>query len=61
MFNYVGTPLELEDLESKTLNHGRFYKLDDVWVPSVTTVVVINLSKGYLTGRIESVILKRRR
>ena len=30
MFNYVGTPLELEDLESKTLNHGRFYKLDDV-------------------------------
>ena len=39
MFNYVGNPPELEELESKTLNHGRFYKLDDVWVPSVTTVV----------------------
>ena len=35
MFNYVGTPLLLEDLESRTLNHGRFYKLDDMWVPSV--------------------------
>ena len=48
MFNYVGTPLELEDLESKTLNHGRFYKLDDVWVPSVTTVVGHQSKQGIL-------------
>ena len=48
MFNYVGTPLELGDLESKTLNHGRFYKLDAVWVPSVTTVVGHQSKQGIL-------------
>ena len=43
MFNYV--PSLLEDFESKTLNHGRFYKLDDVCIPSVTTVNDTNLSR----------------
>ena len=39
MFNYVGPPCEIPELESRTLEQGRFYKLDTVWVPSVTTVI----------------------
>ena len=39
MFNHVGPPVEIPELESRTLENGRFYKLESVWVPSVTTVI----------------------
>tara|TARA_B100001113_G_scaffold208500_1_gene170945 strand:+ start:450 stop:1121 length:672 start_codon:yes stop_codon:yes gene_type:complete len=39
MFNYVGPAKPLEEVTSRTLDSGRFYKIDDVWMPSVTTVV----------------------
>tara|TARA_B100000131_G_scaffold217593_1_gene209115 strand:+ start:804 stop:1475 length:672 start_codon:yes stop_codon:yes gene_type:complete len=39
MFNYVGPAAPIKELPSRTLDSGRFYKLDDVWMPSVTTVV----------------------
>ena len=48
MFNYVGTPTPLNELESRTLNHGRFYKIEDIWVPSVTTVVGHQSKQGIL-------------
>tara|TARA_B100000212_G_scaffold339680_1_gene318610 strand:+ start:5977 stop:6651 length:675 start_codon:yes stop_codon:yes gene_type:complete len=48
MFNYVGSPKEICELESRTLERGRFYKLDDVWVPSVTTVIGHQSKAGIL-------------
>ena len=39
MFNYVGPAKPLEEVSSRTLDSGRFYKVDDLWMPSVTTVV----------------------
>ena len=39
MFNYVGPAAPIKELPSRTLESGRFYKLDNVWMPSVTTVV----------------------
>ena len=48
MFNYVGTPTPLNELESRTLNHGLFYKIEDNWVPSVTTVVGHQSKQGIL-------------
>ena len=39
MFNYVGPAKPLEEVTSRTLDSGRFYKIDDLWMPSVTTVV----------------------
>ena len=38
MFNYVGPAKPLQEVESRTLDSGRFYKIDDKWCPSVTTV-----------------------
>ena len=38
MFNYVGPAKPLDEVESRTLDSGRFYKIDDKWCPSVTTV-----------------------
>ena len=38
-FVHLETPVDIVDLESRTLPHGRFYKLPDGhWAPSVTTV-----------------------
>tara|TARA_B100000212_G_scaffold317869_1_gene273848 strand:+ start:244 stop:906 length:663 start_codon:yes stop_codon:yes gene_type:complete len=48
MFNIIGTPTPLDELESRTLNHGRFYKIEDIWVPSVTTVVGLQSKQGIL-------------
>ena len=48
MFNYVGPASPLIELESRTLDHGRFYKTDSGWLPSVTTVVSHNTKKGIL-------------
>jgi hypothetical protein len=48
MFNYVGPASPLEELESRTLNHGRFYKTDIGWMPSVTTVVGHHTKQGIL-------------
>ena len=48
MFNYVGPSSPLEELESRTLNHGRFYKTDIGWMPSVTTVVGHHTKQGIL-------------
>ena len=47
-FNYVGPASPLKELESRTLPHGRFYKTDDGWMPSVTTVVGHNTKAGIL-------------
>ena len=47
-FNYVGPAAPLVELESRTLPHGRFYKTDDGWMPSVTTVVGHNTKAGIL-------------
>ena len=47
-FNYVGPAAPLRELESRTLPHGRFYKTDDGWMPSVTTVVGHNTKAGIL-------------
>lgn len=47
-FNYVGPASPLTELESRTLPHGRFYKTDSGWMPSVTTVVGHNTKAGIL-------------
>ena len=33
MFNYVGPAKPLEEVTSRTLDQGRFYKIDDTWMP----------------------------
>ena len=48
MFNYVGPAAPLEEVTSRTLDHGRFYKIDDLWMPSVTTVVGHQSKHGIL-------------
>ena len=48
MFNHVGPPVEIPELESRTLENGRFYKLESVWVPSVTTVIGHQSKAGIL-------------
>jgi len=47
-FNIVGPAADLKEYESRTLDHGRFYKIDDVWMPSVTTVVGHQSKQGIL-------------
>ena len=47
-FNYVGPAAPLQELESRTLDYGRFYKIEDQWMPSVTTVVSHNTKSGIL-------------
>ena len=47
-FNYFGPASPLTELESRTLPHGRFYKTDSGWMPSVTTVVGHNTKAGIL-------------
>ena len=48
LFNYVGPASPLEELDSRTLPHGRFYKIDDQWMPSITTVVGHQSKQGIL-------------
>ena len=48
MFNYVGPAKPLEEVTSRTLDTGRFYKIDDKWMPSVTTVVGHQSKHGIL-------------
>ena len=48
MFNYVGPAAPLEEVTSRPLDHGRFYKIDDLWMPSVTTVVGHQSKHGIL-------------
>ena len=48
MFDYVGPPREIPELESRTMPHGRFYKLGASWVPSVTTVIGHQSKQGIL-------------
>ena len=48
MFNYVGPAKPLQEVTSRTLDTGRFYKIDDRWMPSVTTVVGHQSKHGIL-------------
>ena len=48
MFNYVGPAKPLTEVSSRTLDEGRFYKIDDKWMPSVTTVVGHQSKAGIL-------------
>ena len=48
MFNYVGPAKPLQEVESRTLDSGRFYKIDDQWMPSITTVVGNQSKHGIL-------------
>ena len=48
MFNYVGPAKPLEEGTSRTLETGRFYKIDDQWMPSITTVVGNQSKHGIL-------------
>tara|TARA_B100000902_G_scaffold71744_1_gene77173 strand:- start:676 stop:1344 length:669 start_codon:yes stop_codon:yes gene_type:complete len=48
MFNYVGPAKPLEEVTSRTLDTGRFYKIDDQWMPSITTVVGNQSKHGIL-------------
>ena len=48
MFNYVGPAKPLEEVTSRTLETGRFYKIDDQWMPSITTVVGNQSKHGIL-------------
>ncbi len=48
MFNYVGPAKPLMEVSSRTLDEGRFYKIDDKWMPSVTTVVGHQSKAGIL-------------
>lgn len=47
-FNIVGPATPLVELESKTLDYGRFYKIDNQWMPSITTVVGHNTKASIL-------------
>ena len=48
MFNYVGPAKPLNEVTSRTLETGRFYKIDDQWMPSITTVVGNQSKHGIL-------------
>ena len=48
MFNYVGPAAPIKELTSRTLETGRFYKIDDQWMPSITTVVGNQSKHGIL-------------
>ena len=48
MFNYVGPAKPLKEVTSRTMDQGRFYKIDDRWMPSVTTVVGHQSKHGIL-------------
>ena len=48
MFNYVGPAKPLEEVSSRTLETGGFYKIDDQWMPSITTVVGNQSKHGIL-------------
>ena len=48
MFNYVGPAAPIKELTSRTLESGRFYKIDDQWMPSITTVVGNQSKHGIL-------------
>ena len=43
MFNYVGPAKPLEEVTSRTLDQGRFYKIDDTWMPSVTNCGITSI------------------
>lgn len=49
-FDIVGPPAPIQELESRTLDYGRFYKEPErnTWIPSVTTVVSHNTKQGIL-------------
>lgn len=47
-FNIVGPAAPLVELESRTLDYGRFYKIEDQWMPSITTVVGHNTKASIL-------------
>ena len=47
-FNIVGPATPLVELESRTLDYGRFYKIDNQWMPSITTVVGHNTKASIL-------------
>ena len=46
MFVHVDDSKTLPDLQSKTLSNGRFYKVNNRWYPSVTTVVNQETAEG---------------
>ena len=48
MFNYVGPAAPIKELTSRTLESGRFYKIDDQWMPSITTGVGNQSKHGIL-------------
>jgi len=47
-FRMIGPAAPIVELESRTLDYGRFYRIDNQWMPSVTTVVSHNTKAGIL-------------
>lgn len=47
-FNIVGPAAPLQELESRTFEYGRFYKIGEQWMPSITTIVGHNTKQGIL-------------
>ena len=47
-FNFVGPSTQLQELDARTLPHGRFYNVEGQWLPSVTTVVGHNTKHSIL-------------
>ena len=48
MFKHIGPAVPIKELQTRTMDSGRFYKIDSAWLPSVTTVVSNATKHGIL-------------
>ena len=48
MFKHIGPAVPIKELQTRTMDTGRFYKIEDAWLPSVTTVVSNATKHGIL-------------
>ena len=48
MFKHIGPAVPIKELQTRTMDSGRFYKIDSAWLPSVTTVVSNATKDGIL-------------
>ena len=48
MFKHIGPAVPIKELQTRTMESGRFYKIDSAWLPSVTTVVSNATKDGIL-------------
>ena len=48
MFKHIGPAVPIKELQTRTMDSGRFYKIEDAWLPSVTTVVSNATKHGIL-------------